>query len=227
LVREVAGVVARMPLWKLQRAGNQTLDFLYPNVGRGSSITLRPGVAYCLRSFYKLLTDLIRGAWVRYVRRFNAALIGAQAELSEFLFGSERANLAPYLPILARIQVGRCFYCREPLSRQLAIDHFVPWTRYPTDLGHNFVLAHARCNGNKADFLAAEPHIEAWVERNRRYGDDLAEQFARARLPYDLGASLHVARWAYAQAERAGGLCWVEARTTRSLSHDWAAILGR
>ena len=31
------------------------------------------------------------------------------------------------------------------------IDHFIPWPRYPIDLGHNFVLAHAGCSSAKAD----------------------------------------------------------------------------
>jgi hypothetical protein len=49
-----------MPLWKLQTVGDLSLDFLYPNVGKGTAITLRPGVACCLRAFYGLITDLVR-----------------------------------------------------------------------------------------------------------------------------------------------------------------------
>jgi hypothetical protein len=47
LVREVAEVVRIMPLWKLQTAGREPLDFLYANTGAGNTITLRPGVAFC------------------------------------------------------------------------------------------------------------------------------------------------------------------------------------
>jgi hypothetical protein len=35
------------------------------------------------------------------------------------------------------------------------VDHFIPWSRYPADLGHNFVLAHDRCINAKSDYLAA------------------------------------------------------------------------
>ena len=38
-----------------------------------------------------------------------------------------------------------------------AVDHFIPWRRYPLDLGHNFVLAHSACNSSKGDRLAAVP----------------------------------------------------------------------
>lgn len=41
-----------------------------------------------------------------------------------------------------KVQAGRCFYCRRPMGDGLAVDHFIPWPRYPRDLGHNFVLTH-------------------------------------------------------------------------------------
>src|SRR5439155_644219 len=71
LVGKVDAVVRKMPLWKLQTVGRTQLDFLYDNRGRGSEIELKPGVAFCLRQFYGLVNDLIRGAWVRYVRKHN------------------------------------------------------------------------------------------------------------------------------------------------------------
>jgi 5-methylcytosine-specific restriction endonuclease McrA len=221
LVREVAHVVRVMPLWKLQRVGDQVLDFLYPNVGRGSRITLRPGVAYCLRTFHTLLADLIRGAWLRHVRRFNADLLGDSGDLGSFLFGSERASLAQYGPALLDIQTGRCFYCHRPLGSSTEVDHFVPWARYPNDLGHNIVLAHAACNRWKSDHLAAEPHLESWLERNRAYRLQLAEAFDRNRIVHDLGSSTVVAHWAYSQAHLAAGQVWVEGRTFSPLTASW------
>jgi hypothetical protein len=76
LVREVAGVVRVMPLWKLQTIGQERLDFLYANTGTGKTIVLRPGVAYCFRKFHPLIADLVRGAWVRYVRQQNLKVVG-------------------------------------------------------------------------------------------------------------------------------------------------------
>jgi hypothetical protein len=115
-VAEVDQVVRTMPLWKLQTVGQEELDFLYANTGRGNRITLKPGVAYCLRAFYELIRDLIEGAWVRFVQRVNAAGLGSVTDLGTFLFGRERACLDAYRPILIDVQGGVCLYCRKPLS---------------------------------------------------------------------------------------------------------------
>ena len=54
LVTEVDQVVRTMPLWKLQTVGDERLEFLYENLGRGNRIMLKPGVAYCLRAFLRV-----------------------------------------------------------------------------------------------------------------------------------------------------------------------------
>jgi hypothetical protein len=132
LVREVAGVVRIMPLWKLQTIGQECLDFLYANAGTGKTIVLRPGIAYCFRKFHPLIADLVRGAWVRYVRQQNLKVVGEITDLNEFLFGSERAPLAVVRPVLLDIQRGRCFYCNGTLQpAHTHVDHFVAWARYP------------------------------------------------------------------------------------------------
>jgi hypothetical protein len=45
------------------------------------------------------------------------------------------------------------------------------------------VLAHDRSNCAKADFLAAEEHLAAWVERNRGHQVELQNRLAEAALP--------------------------------------------
>ena len=157
-----------MPLWRLQTVGNQEFDFLYQNVGKGTSIQLRAGVGYCLRRYYQLIADLVRGAWVRYIRKYNQDLLGTTTDLSEFLFGSERASLKRYREILVEIQQGVCFYCHKNLKNDIGqVDHFIPWAMYPHDLGHNFVLAHSSCNNSKSDHLASERFLEDWSKRNQ------------------------------------------------------------
>jgi hypothetical protein len=141
LVTEVAQVVRTMPLWKLQTVGEERLDYLYENLDRGTRITLKPRVAFCFRAFYELIRDLIEGAWVRFVQKVNASKLGSATDLGTFLFGEERASLDAYRPILLDVQKGICLYCRKPLPKQSQVDHFVPWSRYPADLGQNFVLA--------------------------------------------------------------------------------------
>jgi hypothetical protein len=93
LVGDIRQTVSVMPLWKLQIVGNERLEFLYENVGRGQSITLKPGVAFCFRAFYGLLHDLIQAAWIRFVQRLNTKELGSLTDLGSFLFGREREAL--------------------------------------------------------------------------------------------------------------------------------------
>lgn len=225
LVSEIAGVVSDMPLWKLQRVGDEVVDFLYPNTGCGRTIRLRPGVAYCLRQFYGILRNLIEGAWVAYVRNLNLNVLGQSTDIGSFLFGVERSGLEVYRPLLLEIQKGSCFYCHEALRQTGEVDHFVPWSRYPVDLGHNFVLAHRVCNAKKRDHLAAEPHLAAWRERNDLHARPLSEFFQHAHLPHRLLSSVSVARWAYSQTAQANGLVWVEGEALRHLGSEWVNLL--
>jgi 5-methylcytosine-specific restriction endonuclease McrA len=194
LVSEVDHVVRTMPLWKLQTVGDERLDFLYENLNRGTLITLKPGVAYCLRAFYELLRNLIQGAWVRFVQKLNANKLGSVTDLGTFLFGQERGSLDAYRPILLDVQNGMCLYCQKNLPKQTQVDHFIPWSRYAADLGQNFVLAHTHCNNAKSDYLAAEKHIAAWVERNRLHQEELQRRLQEATLPCDWSATLQIAK---------------------------------
>jgi hypothetical protein len=221
LVTEVDAVVRVMPLWKLQTVGEERLEFLYQNVDRGNRITLKPGVAYCLRAFYELIRDMIEGAWVRFVQKVNGNKLGSVTDLGSFLFGEERSNLDAYRPILLDVQKGVCLYCGGNLSRQTEVDHFIPWSRYPADLGHNFVLAHRACNHAKSDYLAAEKHLAAWAERNRVHQGEMQSRLQAAGLPTDFPASVQIAKWVYQQTEKANGQVWVIAKVLQHLSPAW------
>ena len=221
LVRDVDQVVKKMPLWKLQTVGRSNFDFLYKNRGIGTTIELRGGVAYCLRHFYGLIGDLVRGAWVRYVRRHNHDALGTTADLSEFLFGSERSNLGVVREILEDVQSGRCFYCEKGMRNPGHVDHFVPWSKYPVDLGHNFVIAHQSCNSAKADHLAAADYLAAWADRNHQHREQLAAEFRRRGVPHDLPTSVHITNWAYETTYEAGGLTWARKNDMITLPADW------
>jgi 5-methylcytosine-specific restriction endonuclease McrA len=226
LTRAVDQVVRTMPLWKLQTVGSERMEFLYHNVGRGTTITLLPGAAFCFRRFHELISDLVRGAWLRNVRQQNVAILGEATDLSEFLFGSERANLANVRSVLVEFQNGRCFYCGGILRPNATeVDHFISWARYPVDLGHNFVLADKQCNGKKRDRLPAVEHLSAWVERNRQHGDQILAGFHRQGVPENLGASLSVVGWAYSQTESAHGLTWRRGEELVPLELGWRAHL--
>lgn len=226
LISSVANVVATMPLWKLQRVGDEVVDFLYPNIGHGRIITLRPGVAYCLRAFYGIVRNLVEGAWLNFVRTLNGEVFGASSDIAAFMFGTDRSSLAVYRPFLRELQSDQCFYCRGPLGNTGEVDHFVPWARYPIDLGHNFVLAHSACNNQKSDHVAAEKHLDAWAQRNDAHATALTQFFNDSRLSHERDRSLSIARWAYTQTAQAHGLVWLEKGVLQHLSHEWRRVLG-
>jgi hypothetical protein len=228
LIVRVKGYFWEQPLWRLQRIGDEVLDFLYANreIGtRVETIELRPGVAFCLRRSHGMLTQMIQGGWLAHVRKLNGPVLGTTADLEEFLFGSARGDLSGIRPVLIELQERRCFYCHRGLARTGDVDHFVPWAQYPVDLGHNFVLAHASCNGAKGSMLAAEEHLGRWVERNRAYAPLIAEACDRAGMVHDLPASLQIASWAYEQAAAAGGALWREPGALVPITDRWRSVL--
>jgi hypothetical protein len=227
LVRDVAGVIERMPLWKLQTIGRVKDEFLYPDVGKGRMIRLRGEAVYCLRRFYSLIADLVQTAWVRFVQRVpgNQVAFGQVRDLREFLFGSDRAALDRFARVLADFQNGRCFYCEGPL-RTVEVDHFIAWSMYPLDLGHNFVVADKRCNAGKCERLPAIGHLERWAARNR--SSELMAAFDHALLPHNREATNRVAEWAYESAARTRAMLWVRGKDVlEPLPRTWRAVLTR
>ncbi len=228
LLRDVAGTVATMPLWKLQFIGGADQPFLYPQARKGRAIALNPGIAFCFRRFHGFVTRLAQDGWIRHVREVaeNRDLLGAQADLAVFLFGTPRVPLAEYRPVLEDIQGRTCFYCNAP-RRETEVDHFIPWSWYSLDLGHNFVLACKACNASKSDRLAAARHLERWARRNSDHGDSMTAAFLERQLPSDLAATMTVATWAYRRAETVEGSSWVLGKNREPLNGEWVRILAR
>jgi hypothetical protein len=228
LVRSVGRLLIKMPLWKVQLVGRERLDFLYEERLVEGGIVLRPGIATCFRSQFNIVKALVQTAWLAFVQQLplNRPVLGSSTDLAEFLFGSERSGLTVIAGGLRDLQKGACFYCGNTIRGEAgAVDHFIPWSRYPLDLGHNFVLAHANCNQDKRDMLAAVGHLERWVARNEEQDKTLVEVFNAARFPFDADASSSVALWAYENAEKANALVWVR-RTgeTAHLAEGWKRL---
>ena len=228
LIRKVKQTVEIMPLWKLQVMSRGEVPFLYENTGKGHEIVLKEGVAFCFRRFYGLVRNIVQGAWIRFVRdlRGNKRILGEGQDLAEFLFGSQRVPLDVYRPILKDVQAGACFYCAGKLSSKSEVDHFVPWSRYPLDLGHNFVLACGQCNNAKRDFLAAPLHLDNWLSRNHEHGQVLSKYFVEKNLLHNMESSRLIAHWAYSQAALAGSDVWLRKKEVVALGNVWRELLG-
>jgi len=134
--------------------------------------------------------------------------IAGDRDLTEFLFGAERSQLTSVCRFLTDLQSGGCFYCKRPVSGSGEVDHFIPWSRYPSDLGHNFVMAHATCNRNKGASLAAECHLENWVKRNEISGESFAQELRRLGIVTEWSSSRQVACWAYEGAAATNAPLW-------------------
>ena len=105
------------------------------------------------------------------------------------------------------------------------VDHFIPWARYPVDLGHNFVLADDRCNGKKRDRLPACEHLEVWTHRNTHFGEQIRKTLEERGMVSALPTSNRVAHWAYSQTEAAQGLTWLRGEELVTLGTEWRQIL--
>ena len=203
-------ILREMPLFRLQTLRSGVREFLYENKIKDGAIFLKPGVAFHLRHFHVLIQHLIRGAWVRHIRSNprNSSLLGSALDLEEFLFETRRSQYPRIKQTLRDIQHGRCFYCERTIRGEDALDHFIPWSKYPSDLGHNFVLADRACNADKSDLLAELAFRNAWNKRNEEAAKLLAEAFTADAVPHDLAASNSIADWAYAVSREAGAALW-------------------
>lgn len=209
LLSRVAKVIREQPVRYIQNLNGGRIEFLFAPAPDGRGIVLKRGVAWCLQEFYDLLQSQVRAGWVEQVRSIsrNASLIGGHKDLEEFLFGQQRMALVRIRERLVDLEGPTCFYCEKTISHVIEVDHFVPWSRYPHDRGHNFVLAHAACNHSKRDTLASRDHLARWLARI----DDKAVPISDALsdvLVCDAGSSRKVAQWAYLHEIHAAGVFW-------------------
>ncbi len=209
LLRVVTQVVSAQPLTYLQNFGGGTDEFIYERTAPGQ-VWLKPGVAYCLRRFQSLVQQLARSHWLEHIKsnRRNHPILGEVDDLEDFLFATSRQSLAAFAVGLRKLDGGCCFYCGGSLTT-FDVDHFIAFSRYPRDLAHNFVLAHAACNRSKSDALAAKRHLERWLARLVHRADDLAEIGVEAGLVVDAEVCRRVVAWGYASGVANNSAAWI------------------
>lgn len=224
LLTRIAETIRRQPAQFLQNFAGRPDAFLYKIAPGG--LSLLPGVAFCLRRFQPLVHQLSRNGWVRQIKaiRQKAALLGDTDDLESFLFETPRQALVAIGAGLRRVADSRCFYCGGRVH-DADVDHFLPFSLYPRDLIHNFVLAHPACNRSKADTLAALEHVENWRAYIDRYDDDLREIAHNVGRPADLVGSLAVARWGYGNALSGGAQAWVRSSQYTPVTQEYLAAL--
>lgn len=176
LIRYIEWKLIEMPLPRLQRFGSAQDEFLYTldwdkgirrkdiaASGFDNSIRLKLGVGESLIRLNGLLRPLIQRQWAAKVAEMNRL---EEARLERFLFGMERIPLDAVRAPLRELHDNTCFYCGRKIPDKTAeVDHFIPWARYPDNGIENLVLADARCNNSKRDFLASTDFAARWKER--------------------------------------------------------------
>lgn len=227
VVERVQRLLQQMPLWRLQTLRGGVLEFLYENSPGADRIMLKPGVAASFRRFHGLVLRLAQAEWLAMIRSLqaNQGIIGPASDLTAFLFGTQRRDLGSARDRLASLQSGRCFYCDSRLHDAGAVDHFIPWSRYPRDLAHNFVVARGKCNSRKSDLLTGTLFLEAWVDRNRRHDADLQEIGVGAGLIVDHPTTLRIARWSYEHDDSLGAQVWLGGEEYGPLESSWRRAL--
>lgn len=68
------------------------------------------------------------------------------------------------------------------------MDHFIAWTRYSVNLGHNFVLADSRWNAKKRERAPAYEHL-AGEREEPEFGEQIRSGLEKRRVISELTAS--------------------------------------
>lgn len=171
--------VARYPILRLQVVDGVPQPFIYDVDWTESAslqhlhhlgdhaVVFRSGAADQLVRLSPLVRPLVETHWVRMVADLNQ-LAPVEDELRRHLFGSERIAFPPSLRSgLGAMQEDICFYCGLRLDGRFAIDHFIPWARWPNDAVENLVAAHPSCNGHKSDRIPGPTPLIRWSDRLR------------------------------------------------------------
>ena len=211
--------VARYPLVRLQTVDGVPKPFIYDiswgegvKLSRlaadgGAKVRLRAGAGDQLVRLAPLIRPLVELHWIRMVASLNKLTV-TEGDLRRHLFGAERVAFPPLLRReLTELQSGLCFYCAKPVGGSSAVDHFVPWSRWPNDAVENLVVAHAVCNTRKSDHVPGPLPLRRWVDRLSGHGSDLVGMAAATKWRTDRPRTVALARSLYGHLPT-GAVVW-------------------
>ncbi len=211
LLNEVKSTIKKMPVTFLQNINGQNFEFLYQLDQCGKQLILLPKVMYCLRQFSEIIEELCQKRWIDYIRKnsSNSPILNKLPNLEQFMFEPSRNQLNAVANVLVELQDCQCFYCNKPMRQgNYAVDHFIPWSMYPSDTGHNFVLADSSCNSKKSNLLASDEFLHKWRERNEEQDLIIVDRISVLGFLTDKERSHKVGDWAYRQAKENGYVTW-------------------
>ena len=222
LITYVTAKVKENPIKRLQKLGGIDEIFIYEETK--GHIRLLPGVTYCLRRFQPLIQQLCRTNWIAQIKSIskNNALIDEKIDLEEFLFQTSRQSLAIVETGLRKIS-DKCFYCNGSVSKA-DVDHFIPYSLYPRDLVHNFVLADPKCNRSKSDTLAAKNHLNKWLEFIDTNTERLNDIGFEAGIMGNSKSTESIAKWGYTNGFSGESKAWVASAQYEPIDNSYLSL---
>ena len=113
---------------------------------------------------HETLRLLSIGRWVKFTEKYSKA-----PRIYEKIEGRlKRGSVKPYRDALVTSGMAiQCFYCRNQLDSDWAIDHFLPWSFVLDDKLWNLVPSCRGCNSDKSDSIPVD-HLDRLFEKNAR-----------------------------------------------------------
>jgi hypothetical protein len=170
---KISAATVKNPIDKLQSLPGSPPPFLYNVEKQTSFITIYEKALEDLIKFGPVIRDLVEFRFVHFVVKNNKKILGNTVDERVYahLFGREREM--PSLVIrkqLWELQGKCCLYTGEVLddpalkSKQVAIDHVVPWSISKLSHIENFVVTSNQTNSSKSNLLIAPAMLMNWSE---------------------------------------------------------------
>ena len=202
-------VLWRVPVpWELRITDPRTRNKAIPRVmfetdHRGfPQVDALPDVADHLVRLAPLLKPAIETRWRDEIRARNRNLLAPldpDLQLDNFLFpDSRRGWPTGFKEALLGLQDGRCFWCQQA-TREMVLDHVIPWSQTRNDAVENLVITHSKCNEVKSDLPLSKGLREHWYVHLGASEGDLKALATTTSLTSDLELTLAWARSAQRQ----------------------------
>ncbi|MGA7201880.1 MAG: HNH endonuclease signature motif containing protein [Candidatus Cybelea sp.] len=143
------------------------MPFLYRWEPRWNYIAITSKARSFLRRQAPTLELIANFYWAEFLENCNRLAPRIVQKVSRD--GASRRSMHRYLKILRAETESRCFYCHSAfgVERVPTVDHVIPWSFLLEDDLWDLVLACAKCNAEKSDWLPADTFIHKLILRNR------------------------------------------------------------
>ena len=130
-------------------------------------IVLNPPYINFFERYKRILSNITNYQLALFIEKYNEPS-KVEKLLEKVEFVSMRQSLQEFHQLLVSYGENECFYCGKS-SRNLEVDHFVPWSYVQNDVLWNFVFACKTCNTRKSNKIAHSMFLKKLIERNETW----------------------------------------------------------